>query len=523
MALVNLPLDIHISICFFLDARSILSMGQVCSHLRTVTRERTVWITTLQQTCFQNHIPNATFQLHSMSLEELQHAATAPSRILSKISLGKSRDPETEKPPVLPYVSQIILQASDLYPNIEGNYASRFFRQFILVPGGRFLVAYSHDDVILYDLNRSDLQPPHVVARVHYPDEDYTFVSAPSRDGDEIRVAMSRDRGTHIELCILRFIFDSDTPVPTVKQHTTTLHLYEQSDTLPYTLVGDVFILLYDNEDNDGDNKRTILFTWNFVEDLSVKWAVRQETYKEVFLDGERVILVTETSLQGYVLPPLRPKIDDAPIQLHDPLFGHSLISDDDFPVHATPLCIRILDWYNTSETLSSFRFIITLPPAPGEEMVSLSVQSHSDGWDVDEPEMKVSHPSLGCLNNDATEQPVDVRDISRCPFRLCDGYSVESFFVDERCLVSSTSTSHPDDQTKAIFRGVELQTLSANPFTYPHMRLSESFFAFDPFSGRLAYISNSPDLMYHSRIVVLDYLKTPEQLIAPPIEIPFI
>ncbi|KAF9052132.1 hypothetical protein BJ165DRAFT_931112 [Panaeolus papilionaceus] len=519
MTLVNLPLDIHISICFFLDARSILSMGQTCSHLRTVTRERTVWITTLQQTCFQNHIPNATFQLHSMSLEELQHAATAPLRILSKISLGKFRDPETEKPPVLPYRSQIILQVSDPSPNAEGNHISRFFREFILVPGGRFLLAYSPDEVILFDLNRPDLQPPHVVARVPFPDDDYTFVSAPSRDRDEIRVAVSRGVGTHIELCILRFIFDSDTGIPTVKQHTTKLPTYEQSDTLPYTLVGDVFISLYD--DND-DNKRTILLSWNFVQDLSVKWAVRRQVYKEVFLDGERVILVTESSIQGYVLPTLRPKNDDASIQLHDPLFSHSLLSDD-FPVHASPICIRILDWYNNSEALSFFRFVI-LPPRP-RDMVSLSVQSHSDGWDVDKPELQVFHPSLGCLDSDVTEQPVDMWDLSWCPFRFCNGYSVESFFVKERCLVSSTSTSRPNDQTEAVFCGVELQTPSSNPFDYPlnYLHLSESFFAFDPFSGRLAYISNSPDWMIHPRIVVLDYLKTPEQLIAPPIEIPFI
>ncbi|KAF6753095.1 hypothetical protein DFP72DRAFT_849464 [Ephemerocybe angulata] len=129
-ALDKLPTDILIAILHLLDPMDIISMRMTCRAFGIGSYTKAVWLGALERVCEAHGILERSFPAQDMSTEELEHAATAPTRFLSLFSDHKptrtsTRNPNCDLRPTL--VQTVPLDA----PRSGGVY---------LVPGGRYLL-----------------------------------------------------------------------------------------------------------------------------------------------------------------------------------------------------------------------------------------------------------------------------------------------------------------------------------------------------------------------------------------------
>lgn len=135
-----------------------------------------------------------------MDLEELQDVATAPSRVLLNLRKGSTIDVDVDRTKPIPasmYThTTYLIRASDLQHDPRVDYESqnrkdwRYFEHVWVIPGGRFILAYTNGEVLLYDLRRltplkyrgQPLRVPCAETRLGIP--------SPSVDGREIRLAI---------------------------------------------------------------------------------------------------------------------------------------------------------------------------------------------------------------------------------------------------------------------------------------------------------------------------------------------
>ncbi|TEB37192.1 hypothetical protein FA13DRAFT_1786388 [Coprinellus micaceus] len=153
-----------------LDPFTILSMRRTCKLIYKTSRDKDIWVATLEKVCEEYGIFKPTFPMAQMSLMELEHAATSPQRFLSLIR----REP--------------------LSTDSDPNGRPYLVENLMLVPGGRYLLCTVQmgdsegHDIAIWDLGYNSKQylDPYPVKLI----EDRELDSAtPSQGGSKLVLA----------------------------------------------------------------------------------------------------------------------------------------------------------------------------------------------------------------------------------------------------------------------------------------------------------------------------------------------
>ncbi|KAJ3507922.1 hypothetical protein NMY22_g16784 [Coprinellus aureogranulatus] len=170
--------EVVIHIIGYLDPSDILTMRKTSRLLNSITKSRVVWLCALERICIANEIFRPSFPVERMSILELEHAATAPSRFLN---LVKRLDLDAAP---LPYSSRDLVFRKA--PSLEGTHG---LRSFYLVPGGRFLLLSTDDlSLVLWDLghNMNVVPKPYPIAT----SEKCGYLAGLRRFGDKLFVGV---------------------------------------------------------------------------------------------------------------------------------------------------------------------------------------------------------------------------------------------------------------------------------------------------------------------------------------------
>lgn len=208
MPLVELSCDIFLMLFDLLDPLDILSIGQVscnkntcstapnimplktCKTLREWTSIRSVWVKALRRVIETNFLFNPVLNDYdeTVPLERLQHAATAPRRMLALFDFNQ-RKPEKERR-LIPFNTTVI-------PFLDLHDTTTFEpHRLLFVPGGRFVVvgSFSLSRLTVVDLERyfdkKSKGEEHPLLR------DYTVSVDCRRQSGLVRANVSLDRTT---------------------------------------------------------------------------------------------------------------------------------------------------------------------------------------------------------------------------------------------------------------------------------------------------------------------------------------
>ncbi|KAJ6487826.1 hypothetical protein C8R45DRAFT_994455 [Mycena sanguinolenta] len=147
LTLNEFPVDTLIHIQRFMSALDIITLRQCSKLMKAATSHRTVWLDALRRVCAAHEVSVLTYPLQNMSLRELEHAATSPSRFIAQIS--KQRPDEEHIPAFCTRFFNPRLPKA-----VAGSYGETDSMR--LIPGGRYLVTATNSARIsVWDLGYS--------------------------------------------------------------------------------------------------------------------------------------------------------------------------------------------------------------------------------------------------------------------------------------------------------------------------------------------------------------------------------
>ncbi|KAJ3529116.1 hypothetical protein NMY22_g9130 [Coprinellus aureogranulatus] len=209
---LKLPPDLIQLILQLLDPVDILAMRATCRIIYQVAASRSVWLRALNRVCEQHGIYKPTYPMRTMSLSELEYAASRPHRFIKFVmefdsnacasSVSSLEDSSShsaaEESSSSPHLTRQFLCRKE--PKEEGQPDSLYhILKLVLVPGGRFVVTCTNAKpretsgvVCLWDLGYSMLSPvePHLVATTIAQSEIEELTACPSEDGKDIILAI---------------------------------------------------------------------------------------------------------------------------------------------------------------------------------------------------------------------------------------------------------------------------------------------------------------------------------------------
>ncbi|TEB19059.1 hypothetical protein FA13DRAFT_1647427, partial [Coprinellus micaceus] len=118
-----------------LDPFTILSMRRTCKLIYKTSRDKDIWVATLEKVCEEYGIFKPTFPMAQMSLMELEHAATSPQRFLSLIV-----HPHPNTQPIQYRLHPRRKRREPLSTDSDPNGRPYLVENLMLVPGGRYLL-----------------------------------------------------------------------------------------------------------------------------------------------------------------------------------------------------------------------------------------------------------------------------------------------------------------------------------------------------------------------------------------------
>ncbi|KAF9051929.1 hypothetical protein BJ165DRAFT_1451907 [Panaeolus papilionaceus] len=256
---LDLPTDIWAYILDnFLDVKDNILLLQTCRSVFSLYAGLNVWLRELRNVVNQDKMFGPSFNLDSMTQNDLKRAALAPERMASKIA-DKQVATDEEKSKLYP-VSQRVLPFHLDAPILV----------MLLLPGGRYLIAKTQIEIVVIDTLSHD--PPTAKMRQKNQEDarfsSSIFLSGPSSDGSKVRVATIEDPGAiNTKIAILEFDpsnleltrfgsrrIDQDRP-----HDVTSLHCD--------TIAGDLFCYF----DSSASFR---IYAWDFVRDIFVSWDV---------------------------------------------------------------------------------------------------------------------------------------------------------------------------------------------------------------------------------------------------------
>ncbi|KAJ7185709.1 hypothetical protein C8R46DRAFT_982472 [Mycena filopes] len=135
--LAEFPVDTLIHVQSLMDPVDIIALRQSSRTLSSATRHRVVWMNALRRVCAAHEVSILTYPMERMSLADLEHAATSPTRFVAQIS----RDRPSDDGVLVPAFSTRLLQPR-LPKSVPGPLGTLSLMR--LVPGGRYLITASN-------------------------------------------------------------------------------------------------------------------------------------------------------------------------------------------------------------------------------------------------------------------------------------------------------------------------------------------------------------------------------------------
>ncbi|KAL1758174.1 hypothetical protein FB107DRAFT_272216 [Schizophyllum commune] len=150
---VSLPADLHMLVLSFLTPLDIVSVRLTCKGMVNVTRTRSVWLDALKRVCLSYAIPFVTYDFPSMTVGELEYAATMPDRFRYAGRGKKSLRYHILRPLK---ERRIPIRTADFGPQ---GWEVDELESLAIVPGGRFVLARTLDTLLLWDLHSDSNKP----------------------------------------------------------------------------------------------------------------------------------------------------------------------------------------------------------------------------------------------------------------------------------------------------------------------------------------------------------------------------
>ena len=159
---------------------------KTCKALQPSTRQRVVWVAALHRVCFDNTLFLPSFPISDMSDLEIEKAAMGPRRWIELCGAYEKQHCNDPAAILCPRTTRII---DDLFTT-EVRYATS---DFFIVPGGRYLVISSPDDISVLDLGYSPSSDCKLIASVVPESGSYTCIVQPTPDGMGLAIYSSNE------------------------------------------------------------------------------------------------------------------------------------------------------------------------------------------------------------------------------------------------------------------------------------------------------------------------------------------
>ncbi|KAF7345321.1 F-box domain-containing protein [Mycena sanguinolenta] len=276
-----LPAEILIAIVGFLSPYDILALRTVSKLMSSVARERGVWIEALRYLCIQYDIYPSSFRFPEMSLDELEHAATAWRRfsahLRSEFSLHRQ---------VWPHSIQ----------NLEPRDMGEEFENMRFIPGGRFLVTTDKTTLKLWDLgNLTNFSTGDAIASLEIAGATgvkslRTRASHSSPDALVIVSTTGSDFRVHV------FTIFPVAPNPEFTPYASPLILSTFDDHFPFVLGANSSHVILETP-----SSRVL---WDFIHDAWVGWPHEPTRLDDtVYLCNNNIVTIHADEAQLYVTP----------------------------------------------------------------------------------------------------------------------------------------------------------------------------------------------------------------------------
>ena len=149
---------------------------KTCKALQPSTRQRVVWMAALHRVCFDNTLFLPSFPISDMSDLEIEKAALGPHMWI-ELCGAYEKQHFCDPPTILwPRTTRLI---DDLF-STEVDFEST---DLFIVPGGRYLVSSSSDDISVLDLGNSSSADCKLIASVVPEGGSYTCIVQATPDG----------------------------------------------------------------------------------------------------------------------------------------------------------------------------------------------------------------------------------------------------------------------------------------------------------------------------------------------------
>ncbi|KAF8799413.1 hypothetical protein BYT27DRAFT_7120833 [Phlegmacium glaucopus] len=172
--LVNIGLDLQITICTFLHPSDILSLRQTCKAFQFATRQRIVWVDALHRVCLDNTLFLPSFPIHDMTVPELEHAAMAPRRWIKLCAAFQKQHPNVSGAKLCSRTTRII--DNPLAVMVDNP-------EIFIVPGGRYLISQSSSGIFIWDLGYTSSADCKLIASVGPEGRSYHCTVQATPDG----------------------------------------------------------------------------------------------------------------------------------------------------------------------------------------------------------------------------------------------------------------------------------------------------------------------------------------------------
>ncbi|KAF9052112.1 hypothetical protein BJ165DRAFT_1452557 [Panaeolus papilionaceus] len=448
-----------------------------------------------------------------MSLDELKHASTASQRLLRKLYSGGPIDTTRKRHISLSHKSTFQLRASDLNTTESASDDNREFRRLCLVPGGRLLIAFSLNELLVYDLSaiKAASQDAPLLPLLRIPhDDDFAFIPCPSPDRKEIRLLSCKSRGPSKQqtAVVYRIKFADGECTPSVVCHSMDAEPFMSR--FIHTIVGDLVLYIFILRLNQ---RRMVLRVWNYIEDTVANWAIPVVPYHEMFMHGKFVCTVTREAINLWALPTLFPR--SYPQALEVQILEMALqipLAVANIPRMGT--CAKLHDWYNSFESPGSFDF-------PTTTYITHAFVQYTLPWDYLDRLTPTNKP-LPYVTSEFSRKVYFLSNESdsfiTSSYALCHGKVIKPSMLvwSGRIYIATTgptntSISSAKSDTAHDVMVELLLPKSIHPYVWPdELWVRKWDFSFDPMSGRLAYLSHD-----FKSIAVVEYLEYPLQTVS--------
>ena len=168
--------------------------SKTCKTLQYNTKQRIIWIDALHRICFDNTLFLPSFPIFDMSNEELEQAAMAPYRWIklctATFAKNQSNGSRTE---LQPTIARIIQEPFD---------EARIGIKTFLVPGGRYLVAYSLRRIGIWDLGHTQNADCKLIGSAKWDQDFHTCMVNTTSDGMGLIILAFKYAHTVIWQCL---------------------------------------------------------------------------------------------------------------------------------------------------------------------------------------------------------------------------------------------------------------------------------------------------------------------------------